>query len=244
MNKPAPQEPSMDEILSSIRQIIADDDAGARRAANTAAPAPATPPSPMSLRPQVAMPVEATPEPLALSASQIVQPTAAPEPAAPPAKEEPVAEPPLSYQSILSRAEPAAGPVGEPDLVDPEDVAFETDDSVALPPPPAPPPVFARPAPMASPRPSGSVARVAPMPDPRLSVDIADRLLEPATRAAVQSNFAKLSGVTQVPGGQTIDGMMRDMLRPMLKAWLDEHLPAVVERMVEKEIARISRGVE
>jgi cell pole-organizing protein PopZ len=82
------------------------------------------------------------------------------------------------------------------------------------------------------------------MPDPRLSADIADRLLEPATRAAVQSNFAKLSGITQVPGGQTIDGMMREMLRPMLKAWLDEHLPAVVERMVEKEIARISRGVE
>jgi cell pole-organizing protein PopZ len=37
---------------------------------------------------------------------------------------------------------------------------------------------------------------------------------------------------------------MREMLRPMLKDWLDEHLPAVVERMVEKEISRISRGVE
>ena len=63
------------------------------------------------------------------------------------------------------------------------------------------------------------------MPDPRLSADIADRLIEPATRAAVQSNFARLNGVTTVPPGQTIDGMMRDMLRPMLKAWLDEHLP-------------------
>jgi cell pole-organizing protein PopZ len=30
----------------------------------------------------------------------------------------------------------------------------------------------------------------------------------------------------------------------MLKEWLDEHLPAVVERMVEKEIARISRGLD
>ena len=82
------------------------------------------------------------------------------------------------------------------------------------------------------------------MPDPRLSADIAERLIEPATRAAVQSNFARLNGVTAVPPGQTIDGMMREMLRPMLKAWLDEHLPSVVERMVEKEIARISRGVE
>jgi cell pole-organizing protein PopZ len=30
----------------------------------------------------------------------------------------------------------------------------------------------------------------------------------------------------------------------MLKEWLDEHLPTVVERMVEREISRISRGVE
>jgi cell pole-organizing protein PopZ len=34
------------------------------------------------------------------------------------------------------------------------------------------------------------------------------------------------------------------MLRPMLKDWLDENLPALVERMVEKEISRISRGVK
>ncbi|RYE53999.1 MAG: DUF2497 domain-containing protein, partial [Rhizobiaceae bacterium] len=33
-----------------------------------------------------------------------------------------------------------------------------------------------------------------------------------------------------------------DMLRPMLKEWLDENLPSVVERMVEKEIARVARG--
>jgi cell pole-organizing protein PopZ len=241
MNKPAPQEPSMDEILSSIRQIIADDDAGARRTAPTSPPAnsqaPAAP-APMSLRPQVAMPVAATPEPLALSTAQIVPPTPAPEPV--PAEPAPAVEPPLSYQSILAGEQSTAGPVSERDLVDPEDIAFESEGPE---PAPAPvPPPMARP--MPSPRPSASVSRVAPMPDPRLSADIAERLIEPATRAAVQSNFAKLSGVTQVPGGQTIDGMMRDMLRPMLKAWLDEHLPAVVERMVEKEIVRISRGVE
>jgi len=34
------------------------------------------------------------------------------------------------------------------------------------------------------------------------------------------------------------------MMRPMLKEWLDENLPALVERVVEKEIARISRGVK
>ena len=35
---------------------------------------------------------------------------------------------------------------------------------------------------------------------------------------------------------------MREMMRPMLKEWLDENLPSLVERVVEKEIARISRG--
>ena len=40
------------------------------------------------------------------------------------------------------------------------------------------------------------------------------------------------------------EAMIRDMLKPMLKDWLDENLPSLVERMVEKEIARISRGVK
>ena len=74
MNKPATKEPSMDEILSSIRQIIADDDASvapqpAARPAMAAAPVPrpVIPPSP---------PRAAAPEPLALSAAQIVPPAA------------------------------------------------------------------------------------------------------------------------------------------------------------------------
>lgn len=230
MNKPAPQEPSMDEILSSIRQIIADDDAGSRR---TMPPAPANVPAPpMTLRPQVAIPIESTPQPLPLSASQIV--TDEPE-------DEDDSEP-LSYRSILSK-EPTGNDEreipAEAQLVDPEDVSFEPDPEPAPPPPPAP--VVTQRTP---PRPSASISRVAPMPDPRLSADLAERLIEPATRAAVQQNFGRLNSLSQVPPGQTIDGMMRDMLRPMLKSWLDEHLPSVVERMVEKEIARISRGVE
>lgn len=230
MNKPAPQEPSMDEILSSIRQIIADDDAGSRRVPPPPAPAN-SPAAPMTLRPQVAMPVEATPEPLPLSASQIV----ADEPAE---GEDDEGSEPLSYQSILAKEPAETSTVSEAQLVDPEDVSFEPDpEPVRVP----PPPVFT---PRTPPRPSASVSRVAPMPDPRLSADIAERLIEPATKAAVQQNFARLNSMSQVSPGQTIDGMMRDMLRPMLKAWLDEHLPAVVERMVEKEIARVSRGIE
>ena len=82
------------------------------------------------------------------------------------------------------------------------------------------------------------------MPDPRLSADIAEELLEPATNAAVRANFSRISNLGLGNPGVTIESMMREMLRPMLKDWLDEHLPAVVERMVEKEIGRISRGIE
>ena len=80
------------------------------------------------------------------------------------------------------------------------------------------------------------------MPDPTLSSDIADQLLEPATQSAVRSSITKLNGLGLGNTSATIESLMRDMLRPMLKEWLDENLPSVVERMVEKEIARISRG--
>jgi cell pole-organizing protein PopZ len=80
------------------------------------------------------------------------------------------------------------------------------------------------------------------MPDPSLSAEIAEQLLEPTTQSAVKNTFAKLSNLHTIGSGVTVEDMMREMLRPMLKEWLDENLPSVVERMVEKEIARVSRG--
>ena len=38
---------------------------------------------------------------------------------------------------------------------------------------------------------------------------------------------------------QTLEDVVRDLLRPMLQTWLDEHLPAIVERLVRAEIARV-----
>ena len=35
---------------------------------------------------------------------------------------------------------------------------------------------------------------------------------------------------------------MKEMLRPMLKSWLDDNLPGVVDRIVRAEIERVSRG--
>ena len=43
-------------------------------------------------------------------------------------------------------------------------------------------------------------------------------------------------------GGETIEDMVRAMLKPMLNEWLDAHLPDIVERLVEEEIRRLSRS--
>ncbi len=43
-------------------------------------------------------------------------------------------------------------------------------------------------------------------------------------------------------GGETIEDMVRAMLKPMLNEWLDNHLPDIVERLVEEEIQRLSRS--
>ena len=46
--------------------------------------------------------------------------------------------------------------------------------------------------------------------------------------------------VNRVAGGDnTIEGMIRDMLRPMLSDWIDVHAPAMVERIVQAEIRRM-----
>jgi cell pole-organizing protein PopZ len=41
---------------------------------------------------------------------------------------------------------------------------------------------------------------------------------------------------------RTLEDLVQDMLRPMLKDWLDENLPTMVERLVRAEIERVARG--
>jgi uncharacterized protein len=235
MNKPAPKEPSMDEILSSIRQIIADDDS----ISTPRRPAAAEPVQDESPVPMRVVASEAESAPLALSAEQIVdQPAAAAEAA--------------DFSAFMEQETGEGETVSEAlqaDFVDPDDIAFEPDPEPEPPPPPRPTPL--RPAaPPASPplrqqeRPRPTPAQAAPMPDPRLSEDIAEELLAPATDAVVRANLSRLANLGLGAPGITIEAMVREMLRPMLKEWLDENLPTVVERMVEKEIARISRGVQ
>ena len=48
------------------------------------------------------------------------------------------------------------------------------------------------------------------------------------------------SGGAALAGGRTLDELVKDLLRPMLKAWLDANLPPLVQRLVEAEIARLA----
>ena len=45
-----------------------------------------------------------------------------------------------------------------------------------------------------------------------------------------------------VQNARTLEDLVREMLRPMLKTWLDDNLPGLVERLVRAEIERVARG--
>ena len=78
-------------------------------------------------------------------------------------------------------------------------------------------------------------------------------LMSATTASVAGGAFAKLSQALQrTPeeesvadsGGRTVEQFIEDIARPMLKEWLDENLPAIVERLVQKEIQKISRRAE
>ena len=74
-------------------------------------------------------------------------------------------------------------------------------------------------------------------------VDTSAEIISPVATAATRSAFESLSALIvkpEVHGSDTLEGVVREMIRPMLKEWLDARLPEVVEAMVAKEIARIS----
>jgi uncharacterized protein len=67
-------------------------------------------------------------------------------------------------------------------------------------------------------------------------------LLSPEATEAAALSFGALSAGLEARSAELADGMVRDMLRPMLKQWLDDNLPAIVERLVREEIQRVARG--
>jgi uncharacterized protein len=67
-------------------------------------------------------------------------------------------------------------------------------------------------------------------------------LLSPQATEAAALSFGALSASLDVRSAELADGMVRDTLRPLLKQWLDDNLPAIVERLVREEIQRVARG--
>ncbi|MEM8695303.1 MAG: DUF2497 domain-containing protein [Pseudomonadota bacterium] len=78
-----------------------------------------------------------------------------------------------------------------------------------------------------------------------------DPIVSDEASKASEAAFAALTAITRSPAtdgdsgeAHPLEGLVREMLRPMLKEWLDENLPPLVEEMVAREIARIAAGQE
>ena len=71
-----------------------------------------------------------------------------------------------------------------------------------------------------------------------------ERLVSATTAAAVDAAFDTLAQSAQPRSGRTVEELVSELIRPMLKTWLDDNLPAIVERLVRAEIERLSRARE
>ena len=228
MNQPAKShEPSMEEILASIRRIIADDDAKTAEPAASVESLP-PPPPPMQVMPP--------------SPAEFLRdiPPAAPPPAFTPAPE--VQE---EASDILDLTEAMRAPEPEPAVPSFMTVDAQPDVVFADSPPqivePEPEPEMPAPAMHADEMPEYDPLEAARQ---TLSEQVAmDRpLLSRSATAAVDTAFASLTHTVLSQNARTLDDLVKDMLRPMLKSWLDDNLPSLVERLVRAEIERVSRG--
>ena len=194
------QEPSMEEILASIRRIISDDDKELEAATQENEEGQ-----------------EVKDELLEEDMGAIPEPEAQPEPAAEVIDDDDddildltdmeAADPePLFEEQAYKEAEPEPEP--EP-LVSP----------VSPTPPPQPAPSTPAPATLVSPPQAGEA---------RVSFErLTDKLNEDYSELPIGN------------GAVTLEGLTRELVRPMLKEWLDQHLPMTVERLVREEIERL-----
>src|SRR5262245_57017105 len=198
MTQPAKgQEPSMEEILASIRRIIADDE-----------PANET--------------TESRQDKVATARESAAQ--APPRPSAAPSHAAPMSPPP--------RIAPADAAASTPPMTE-----EEIDSMLAH-------LQGTRQASAASARTEAASAASEPAPTldaPRAAIEERG-LLSAATTAAVDAAFDALARTAQARNGRTLEEVVSELLRPMLKTWLDENLPGMVERLVRAEIERVSRG--
>ena len=75
-----------------------------------------------------------------------------------------------------------------------------------------------------------------------LEEQVVERLTSRETDASVGQAFNLLATTVLTQNARTLEDLVAEMLRPMLKAWLDDNLPGMVERLVRAEIERVARG--
>jgi cell pole-organizing protein PopZ len=206
------QEPSMEEILASIRRIIADDDAKPGKAPATVAPAK-----------QPAVAAAASPAPAKPAAPP------APKPATPASAANSQDEIDAMLAELDAPPKPVASQPATPDVLD-------LTESMTSPATPSP-----GPAPSFRTIDANSDVVFANKPEPAPLMP--DRgLISNETVKAVDSAFNTLAHTVIGQNARTLEDLVREMLRPMLKSWLDDNLPGLVERIVRAEIERVSRG--
>ena len=211
----------MEEILASIRRIIADDDASKP----AKAPEPAAPPKPSAAA------APSRPMPPATPAKSATSPPPAARPAAAPV----VANSQDAIDAMLAELDGPPSAVPQPAATQPgtpaADVLDLTEAMADPTPSPGPAPTF---------RTIDGTSDVVFSTKPEPPSDRA--LISNETVAAVDSAFNTLAHTVIGQNARTLEDLVREMLRPMLKSWLDDNLPSMVERIVRAEIERVSRG--
>jgi len=212
----AQREPSMEEILASIRRIIEDNETGRGDDGATARDKASDAEGTDQVRSE-------------LRQSLQIQPSR---------HEQEVASPSLGRPETPVSVQPASQPLDsdDPDLTDEED----EDDSpipVAANAPTAAPP-HARDAAISW----GATVELPAAHPPRIEPERRGILSEISGRK-VAAAFEELNEALLANRRKTLDQMAEEMLRPMLQEWLDNNLPQMVERLVREEIERIARGV-
>jgi len=207
----------MEEILASIRRIIADDDANKAAAP---APEPAAPP------PTAAAPARPAPPP----------PRPAAPPAPPPAPAAPLAMNQAAVDAMLADIDPPRKAAPAADILDLTEAQatpnFRTIDGASD-------VVFAERPPE---KPAEPVTRAVDEARRQFAQTPDRALLSNAAASAVDSAFNSLAHTVLGQNSRTLEDLVKEMLRPMLKAWLDDNLPGLVERIVRAEIERVARG--
>jgi uncharacterized protein len=141
-----------------------------------------------------------------------------------------------SIRRILSEDEQAhAAPQQAPDQDSDDVLILDPSMMVAEPEPePAPPAAAAGEAGKA-----GTAATPAEPPADTVLVSPESARAAAASVAGLVAHLAGERGTQTHRGGPTIEDLVRAELRPLLKTWLDTHLPALVERLVRAEIERV-----